>query len=103
LVTLPQERPPTVSLVQWTPRPNVVARPLGDVLVVVSLGANQIFELNRTGTRIWELRVAGRSAAETAALLAAEFGADTQTIAMDMAALERDLSTAGLIEVPDAG
>lgn len=34
---------------------DVVSRPFGDAAVLVDLTTNQIFELNRTGYRIWEL------------------------------------------------
>ena len=34
---------------------DVISRPFGDAAVLVDLTTNQIFELNRTGYRIWEL------------------------------------------------
>jgi hypothetical protein len=35
--------------------PDVVARRLGDELVLVHLGTNRIFRLNHTAARLWEL------------------------------------------------
>lgn len=36
-------------------KPDVISRPFGDAAVLVDLATNQVFELNRTGYRIWEL------------------------------------------------
>ncbi len=36
-------------------KPDVISRPFGDAAVLVDLASNQVFELNRTGYRIWEL------------------------------------------------
>jgi hypothetical protein len=40
---------------RYEPHPNVVARHLDDVIVLVHLDTSRIFTLNPTGTRIWEL------------------------------------------------
>jgi PqqD family protein of HPr-rel-A system len=37
------------------PDPDVVSRRLGDEVVLVHLGSNRIFRLNRTAARLWEL------------------------------------------------
>jgi hypothetical protein len=34
---------------------DVISRPFGDAAVLVDLASNQVYELNRTGYRIWEL------------------------------------------------
>ena len=34
---------------------DVISRPFGDAAVLVDLATNQVFELNRTGYRIWGL------------------------------------------------
>ena len=39
--------------------PNVVAKRLGDALVLVHLDTNRIYELNSTAARLWELCAAG--------------------------------------------
>jgi len=83
----------------WTPHPEVVTRPLGDVLVIVSLRTNQIYELNATGSRIWEMCAAGRSRDEVVATLASEFDKDPAEIAAGFDVLEADLRNAELIDV----
>jgi hypothetical protein len=52
---------------------DVVYRRLGDTAVVVHLGTNEIFELNDTGARIWELTGEGRPADAVIDALCAEF------------------------------
>jgi len=34
---------------------DVISRPFGDAAVLVDLATNQVFELNHTASRIWEL------------------------------------------------
>jgi PqqD family protein of HPr-rel-A system len=46
------------------PDPDVVSRRLGDELVLVHLGSNRIFRLNRTAARLWELIGEGVTTAE---------------------------------------
>lgn len=86
---------------RWTARPDVVARPLGDVIVLVSLGTNQIYELNRTGARMWELSAAGLSRDEIVGAVAAEFAQELTEVAAGFDALEVELSGAALIDVAD--
>jgi hypothetical protein len=40
---------------RWSPGEDVVADVAGDRLVLIHLATNRIFELNRTGSRVWEL------------------------------------------------
>jgi hypothetical protein len=86
----------------WTLSKDVVARPLGEALVIVSLRTNQIYELNQTGSRIWQLRSGGASAQDAVATLVREFAADPITVERDISALEQELLQAGLIEVSHA-
>ncbi len=54
--------------------PEVLARRIDrDVLVLVHLETNRIFTLNRTGSRVWELLVAGGAADEVERSLAEEY------------------------------
>src|SRR5438067_1775479 len=43
----------------FVPSPDVVAQRLGSEIVLVHLGTNHVYELNRTGTRLWELLISG--------------------------------------------
>jgi hypothetical protein len=53
--------------------PAVLARRVDDELVLVHSGRNEVFSLNSTGARLWELLSEGRSPAEVVEQLAAEF------------------------------
>src|SRR5437870_5358035 len=40
---------------RWVPSEDVVAELAGDHMVLIHMDTNKIFELNRTGARVWEL------------------------------------------------
>lgn len=64
--------------------PDVVARRLGTGAVLVHLRTNQIFELNNTAARVWELTSAGLGLEEVAATLAQEFEVSIERAASDI-------------------
>ena len=76
---------------------DVVARRLGDSAVLVRLSTNQIYELNDTGARLWELLEQGASVDAAVTTLASEFEAPRDEIARDVDALIHDLTEQGLI------
>jgi hypothetical protein len=80
------------------PHPEVLVRRVGEEAVLVHMGRNEIFALNPTGARLWELLSEGRSRSEAVDQLKAEFDASEETIRQEadrfMALLERE----GLVE-----
>jgi hypothetical protein len=82
----------------FDPHPDVLMRRVGEEAVLVHMGRNEIFALNLTGARLWELLSEGRSRSEAVDQLKSEFDASEETIAQEadrfMAMLERE----GLIE-----
>ena len=56
-----------------TPDPDVAFQRVGDEVVLVHLKTNQIFALNETGARFWELLAEGRDRPEIEGALLAEF------------------------------
>jgi len=52
---------------------DVIVRRMGGSAVLVNLSTNRIYELNETGTRIWELLERGHSSDEINDQLCAEF------------------------------
>jgi hypothetical protein len=52
---------------------DVIARQTGGAVVLVHLSTNRIYELNETGTRIWELLEQRRSSTEIKDQLCTEF------------------------------
>ena len=64
----------------FTPPSDVIARRVGDSMVLVRLNTNRIYELNATGARIWELLKAGMTRAQIAETLSVEFDASREEI-----------------------
>ena len=62
------------------PHPDVLVRRVGEESVLVHMGRNEIFALNPTGTRLWELLSEGCSRSEAVDRLSTEFDASEETI-----------------------
>jgi hypothetical protein len=82
---------------------NVVSRVVADEAIVVPIrrGAadmDSIFTFNETGTALWAMVEANRSASEMAAHLQSEYGLSAEKAAADTEKFLADLSEAGLIE-----
>jgi len=77
--------------------PDVVFKRLEDRMVLVDLKSNQIFELNSTGARVWELLQEGVSVDTLIDRLKAEFEADPATLRTEIESLLSDLLSEGLI------
>jgi len=78
--------------------PDVVFRRLGERMVLIQLQTNNIFDLNETSARLWELLVEVGEPAEISARLVAEYDVDPellrQEITQTLAAFaENDLIT----------
>ena len=82
----------------WQLHAEVVARRLGDSVVLVNLTSNEIFELNKTGARALELIQEGVGRDELVARLSTEFEGDHSTIARDVDRLVGELEHAGMID-----
>lgn len=80
-----------------TPCPGIVFKRLDQRMVLVRLATNQIFELNDTGARIWELLEAGADEDEILERLATEFDVAPDRLRRDMDTLLGELQSAGLI------
>jgi hypothetical protein len=71
-----------------TPHEDVVSERVGDDLVLVHLGTNEIFALNPTGARFWELLVEGGSREEIESRLLDEYdGVDRAALSAEIDAL----------------
>ena len=53
--------------------PDVVARRVQDEVVLVQLGRNEVYALNRTGARLWELLIDGCRPTEAVERMLGEF------------------------------
>ncbi len=79
------------------PNPNVVFKRLDDRMVLVHLGTNQIFELNDTGARVWELLQENIVGDDLLARLAGEFDVDPLILRNEIEALLSELVNEGLV------
>jgi Coenzyme PQQ synthesis protein D (PqqD) len=77
---------------------DVVARRLGDEIVLVHLQTNRIYLLNRTGARFWELLAEGDTRQTIEQRLLDEFEVDLADVAAEIDRLLTVLEDAGLVE-----
>jgi hypothetical protein len=87
--------------VTFRPDPDVVARRVDDEVVLVHLTRNEIYALNRTGARFWELLADGRTQSEAIAQLRQEFDVGEHQAEAEVAQLLGALEQQGLIERVD--
>jgi hypothetical protein len=78
--------------------PDVLMRKVEDEFVLVHMGRNQIFALNSTGARLWELLGEGRTRGEAVAQLTREFDVSAATVELETEQLLRTLVREGLLE-----
>jgi Coenzyme PQQ synthesis protein D (PqqD) len=83
----------------------VVSRVVADEAIVVpvcagSRRAGSVYTFNESGTTIWTMIEAGKSAAEVAAYLESEYGISAEQAAEDTREFLAALAEEGLIEPP---
>jgi hypothetical protein len=83
-----------------TPAPGVVARAIDDQLVLVHLNTHQIYSLNQTGARLWELAERGLSREDAQNVIVSEYAVSATQISAEVEELVAALSAAKLIERP---
>ena len=77
--------------------PQVLARRLPGGAVIVDLQTNEIFELNETSARVWEMLEEGSSPDVILTRLVEEFDVETVQAAAELNSLLADLERRGLI------
>jgi Coenzyme PQQ synthesis protein D (PqqD) len=82
-----------------SPNPEVVAKRLDDELVVVHLGTNLIYNLNRSAARLWELLESGRGLEEAKEQLIEEFDVSMEQLELDISATLTSLVENQLIKL----
>ena len=80
-----------------TVNPDVVSQRVGEDIVLVHLKTNQIFALNETGARFWELLAEGRSRAEIESALRDEFDVEPEPLRREIDALVADLAQEDIV------
>jgi hypothetical protein len=79
------------------PHGDVISRQMGDGAVLVDLGTSTIFELNRTGARVWALLEQGVPPGAIAPTLVGEFQVEVEAAAREVDQLLEALTAAGLL------
>jgi hypothetical protein len=79
------------------PNPEVIAKRLGQAAVLVHIPTNRIFELNETGTRVWELLGQGLDPDRIVRQLVEEFDVDGGRAADEVSTLLVQLRAEGLL------
>jgi Coenzyme PQQ synthesis protein D (PqqD) len=80
------------------PHKDVVSRRVGDEVVLVHLETDQMYSLNATGARTWELLSEGCDAETIESTLADEFGVDRAEVRQELQGLLDDLTRAQLVQ-----
>jgi len=79
------------------PNSDVVAKRLGQAAILVDVPTNRIFELNETGTRVWELLDQGVDPGGIVHHLVNEFEVDEERATTEVEDLISHLRTEGLL------
>jgi len=82
---------------RFRPSPDALATRVGDEIVLVHTGTDQIYVLNRTGARLWELLCADRDRGEIERRLLDEFEVAPAELASEVEALIGSLLDGELI------
>jgi len=80
------------------PDPDVVARQVGDDVVLVHLDTSQIFALNATGARFWELLNDGKSRVEIEETIESEYDVSRDEVKASIDALLADLLAESIVQ-----
>ena len=78
------------------PDPNVLAKRVGDEIVLVHLETNRVFELNRTGAFLWDTLAAGATRDELEERMALEFDVERDELAREIDDLLSQFASEGL-------
>ena len=79
------------------PFDDVISRRLDDVVILINLKSNRIFELNSTGGRLWELISGGSSREEITDTMLREFDVSEPQLTTALEELAATLAAEGLI------
>jgi len=83
---------------RFQPSRDVVANRLGDTTVVIHVTTNRIHELNRTGSRLWEMLCEGYDRAEIQRRMLQEFDVPEAQLASEIERLLAALQAERLVE-----
>ncbi len=82
----------------YQPNPDVVAQRVQDEVVLVNLRTNEIYTLNKTAARAWEMIAEGRDRSGVEAGLSEEFSVDEAEVGGELDSLVAELVEKELIQ-----
>jgi hypothetical protein len=82
---------------------DAVARRVGDQVVLVQLRTNRIYELNRTGARLWELLQGGADLEQARDQMLLEFDVTEAELRNNLEEIVDELVAMGLLERDASG
>lgn len=82
---------------------DVVARRVGDEVVLVHLTTNQIFELNESAASLWELLASGSSPAQIRDVLSGQFDVTADELEQDILSTLESLAQRNLVQLKVSG
>lgn len=85
------------------PNEHVVSRRVGDRMVLIHLTTNQIYELNETSARLWELLTEHSDVLVAQQRLMEEFDVDQDRLATEVESIVSAFASARLLTRHDAG
>lgn len=91
----------SIAMRDIKPSPDVIAQRVGDNVIIVNLQTSLMYDLNRTGGRLWDLLSAGRELTDIHATLLREFEVDPGDLRREMEAILASLLDAGLVQTRD--
>jgi hypothetical protein len=91
------EVPVTVEPQKLRPAPSTHARRFDGELVILDLSGGEYFALDAIGARLWDGLLAGKTAAEIAAEIVAEYSVTIEQATADLQELAEELRRRGLL------
>ena len=87
------------SVERLQPDPDATSQRVGNEMVLVHLRTKQVYELNSTAARAWELMLKGADRDQIGNRLRQEFDVEEAVLAAELDALFASLRAAGLVRV----
>lgn len=78
-------------LARFTPSPKVIAKSIGDEMVILDLNSSTYFGLDPVGVRVWQLMSENRTMSDICETLVAEYDVTHERLQQDIAKLVDDL------------
>jgi hypothetical protein len=87
--------------VRYVPQADVLSRRVEDEVVLVNMRTNEIFALNQTGARLWELLLDGHDEGSSMDVLRSEFDVSDEALRSEVTSFFALLEGEGLIRKTD--